>query len=85
MRAESGPVKFKNDWTGVFIRGDNALAYVLYLQKLLDEVSQNSDDIIAVSYLQGLINLLSSCEEFSSENKNIQLLKTFEECKIDDV
>lgn len=26
-RPETGPMKFGDDWTGVFIRGDNALMY----------------------------------------------------------
>jgi hypothetical protein len=34
-RPETGPMKFGDDWTGVFIRGDNAAGYVTALRALV--------------------------------------------------
>jgi hypothetical protein len=36
MRAETGSMKFGQDWTGVFIRGDDCMAYQMYLRPVLD-------------------------------------------------
>lgn len=55
-RAETGPMKFGGDWTGVFIRGDNALAYVCALESLLN-TREASYQIVE------LIELLRSCAE----------------------
>jgi len=35
-RPETGPMQFGSDWTGIFIRGDNAGGYALSLRELLD-------------------------------------------------
>jgi hypothetical protein len=35
LRAETGAIKFGDDWTGVFIRGDNAATYALALSLVL--------------------------------------------------
>lgn len=37
-RVETGPVKFGDDWTGVFVRGDNALWYARALGRVLPGV-----------------------------------------------
>jgi hypothetical protein len=34
-RVETGPLKFNDDWTGVFIRGDNAIYYGMQLKEVL--------------------------------------------------
>ena len=35
-RAETGPVRFGQDWAGVFLRGDDALGYAYMLLNLLN-------------------------------------------------
>lgn len=34
-RVETGPVRFGDDWTGVFIRGDNAFGYIMAIDRAL--------------------------------------------------
>lgn len=60
-RVETGPVQFPDDWPGVFIRGDNALAYAMYLNMLLEQVGEEN---LSLSYgcLRGLVNVLNSCQ-----------------------
>lgn len=65
-RVETGPVKFGEDWTGVFIRGDNALFYVMSLQNLLERVKKESPVSampISVLVIEGLVKLLRSSDE----------------------
>jgi len=75
-RVETGPVKFNDDWTGLFIRGDNAAYYALCLSSVLktmekiqiatSELSGNfgsSHTPFEVSALQDLMNLLISTRE----------------------
>lgn len=38
-RAETGPMKFGDDWAGVFIRGDNAAYYAMSLRTVLERVN----------------------------------------------
>ena len=35
-RVESGPLRFTGDWTGLFLRGDNAFAVAMAIMKLED-------------------------------------------------
>ena len=37
-RAETGTMRFGDDWPGVFIRGDNAVFYGMQLTSLLDMI-----------------------------------------------
>lgn len=39
-RVETGPVKFGDDWTGLFIRGDNAMYYALCIRSLIEQVEK---------------------------------------------
>jgi hypothetical protein len=55
QRPETGPMAFGSDWPGVFIRGDNALAYTLALQDALNHDPDNPE-------LRSLLSLLSSCQ-----------------------
>jgi hypothetical protein len=40
-RVETGPVQFGNDWPGLFIRGDDAAAYVRVLDKSIRALHRN--------------------------------------------
>jgi hypothetical protein len=65
-RVATGPLKFRDDWPGVFIRGDEALGYAGKLRVLLvgaekraSELTQ--DEIAAWMRVQQLADLLESC------------------------
>jgi hypothetical protein len=76
MRAETGTMRFAEDWRGVFIRGDNAFGYAMYLKSVL------AGDPAAEAYkhgLQGLLDLLLSSDERNA-NIETQNMKTFAEC-----
>jgi hypothetical protein len=65
-RVETGPVKFGDDWTGVFIRGDNAFGMAMGLRALLSGASAPRSllhNTLAVVTLTGLIELLESANE----------------------
>ena len=59
-RVETGATQFGDDWPGVFIRGDNAFAYAMYIKAAL----QGGEDNVAQIYRSGalgLVRLLESC------------------------
>ena len=61
-RVETGPMEFAQDWPGVFIRGDNAMAYALYLDTILEYIEVDDfEDYIAVANVKALSDLLKSC------------------------
>ena len=57
-RIDTGPIRFNNDWPGIFIRGDDAMSYLPWLEKARD---QQRDDSLTRNMLDGLIVLLKSC------------------------
>jgi hypothetical protein len=62
-RPETGAMSFGDDWPGVFIRGDNAFHFAIYLRmasKRLKE-SDSASDAFMSGYLQSLAELLESC------------------------
>lgn len=58
MRAETGVMQFEDDWPGVFIRGDNAMAYAMQLQAFLDK----KGNVLSEAILRNLVDLLRSCD-----------------------
>ena len=79
MRVETGPMKFGDDWTGVFIRGDNAGGYALALSALLDGFGNP----IVVAQLRGLYSLLARSNERIGHLSETQIMKPFEEATLD--
>jgi hypothetical protein len=59
-RVETGPVRFNDDWTGIFIRGDEALHYAMQLSLMLSRKEEQSD-VLNTMYVQSLASLLASC------------------------
>ena len=59
-RPETGPMQFGDDWPGVFIRGDGALAAVLSLQRALKRLPADFGTMDLV-VLQDLLQTLGSC------------------------
>ncbi len=61
-RPETGPMQFGDDWPGVFIRGDNALAFSHAIIITLDRASKGDLlDYLSVAMLRGLGETLASC------------------------
>ena len=60
VRLETGPYRPPGDWTGIFIRGDNALNFAEWLEQVLNDRGTNT---IADVLLRNLISLLRSCDE----------------------
>jgi hypothetical protein len=59
-RVESGVVQFgEDDWPGVFIRGDNALAFAMACQIAAEKMGQ--DQWVIRQQLIGLADTLRSC------------------------
>lgn len=61
-RVESGPLQINDDWPGVFIRGDNAFTYVMYLNLAIAalEKMENRENLFTIGTLKDLVNLLAS-------------------------
>jgi hypothetical protein len=80
-RPETGRMKFKGDWTGVFIRGDSAFEYAQHLQALSEKLARTKlpKDTIGIKALNSLIDLLQSSEEPTS--RDVQHMKQFDKCK----
>lgn len=64
-RVETGALRINDDWPGVFIRGDNALAYAGYLYQAINALENMKDkenmDVFALYGLKGLYELMASC------------------------
>lgn len=56
-RVETGSVRFGTDWPGVFIRGDDALAYATAIEKTLAPQFLKDG-----AFGRRLVTLLRSCE-----------------------
>lgn len=63
-RPETGPMRFGDDWTGIFIRGDNAFSFSMALNTVLHKAAINEPlNGLDVAYLKSLKDLLDSCNE----------------------
>lgn len=67
-RVESGPVQFGDDWPGLFIRGDNAMAFRMAIASVL--MRQNS--AMAEAQLRVLAELFESCQIVATPNIRIK-------------
>lgn len=59
-RVETGPLQFGDDWPGVFIRGDNALAFSVGLAGLERHMPEHM--WVERALLKGLLDTLRSCD-----------------------
>jgi hypothetical protein len=68
-RVETGVLQINSDWPGVFIRGDNAAGYAMYLDQILRIMKSESEMFdgcqdfmtsISIINLEGLKKLLES-------------------------
>jgi hypothetical protein len=46
-RVETGAVQFGDDWPGLFLRGDNALALMIWIRSLCELLGQHPDANVA--------------------------------------
>lgn len=58
-RVESGIIQFEDDWSGIFLRGDDALAFAITLKQALD----NKKNWVVETQLNALTELLMSCRQ----------------------
>ena len=63
-RVETGALQINDDWPGTFIRGDNAFAYVMYLNQAISILEKMDDrenmDIFLLQTLKDLVAVLAS-------------------------
>ena len=55
IRPETGPMRFDDDWTGIFIRGDDVLASI----RALDEAIKECKNSLTACYLKSLRTVFS--------------------------
>jgi hypothetical protein len=60
-RIESGPLKFGDDWPGIFLRGDSALFFAKALRRTIGRMSSTDVDWADKAMLIGLADTLESC------------------------
>lgn len=64
-RVETGAIRFGDDYTGVFISGDNAFYYRMYLETTRTKLAVGSLEWYAIT---DMIELLSSADEHNMLN-----------------
>lgn len=67
-RLETGKSEPIGDWSGIFIRGDEALGYAIGLRDFLEEVEKMKENglltsIFGLMHLQALVGLLSDANQ----------------------
>jgi len=73
-RPETGPMKFGDDWAGVFIRGDEAYAFAAAIKKAISIIDEkNGKQQFLIEALEGLIDTLNP------QNTPVDL-RSFENC-----
>jgi len=70
-RAETGPMKFSDDWCGLFIRGDSCFNYSMWLEELLKDPS----NVMAIFTAKLLLRELGSTHESSPLKERVFLEK----------
>lgn len=77
MRAETGPMRFGDDWSGVFVRGDDCAGCLVYLQTVL--MGNTSLSAMDRMYLNAVVGILSGSRE---PVEDVQQMKPIEECVV---
>jgi hypothetical protein len=83
-RPETGPMQFGDDHTGVFIRGDHAMAMAMMLREHVEDMMRRGgiDPILGHSLLD-LTNDLAGCDE-RGQRHGLQRMRPFDECVTED-
>lgn len=66
-RVETGPVQFGDDWTGLFIRGDNAMALALDIKQVREWYDKLPEEERKKAGLRMAINGLAGYEKLILE------------------
>lgn len=85
-RIETGPLMVNDDWTGLFIRGDDCFAFKLALEAILTQ-REDRIDKLHVGTLNSLLELLASTDHrvhFSEEKEQIAGLKNMSLRQLDE-
>ena len=78
-RAETGPMRFGDDWAGVFVRGDNAAGCVLAVRELRRSLKQLPAELqLAIGSLFRVFD--GGHIEGSGRHAAAQQLKSFAQC-----
>ena len=59
-RPETGPMRFGDDWPGVFIRGDHALKFVVVLEEIMSIYNVTLSPVYNAAY-EEIVDTLRSC------------------------
>ena len=79
-RPETGAMRFGSDWTGAFIRGDDAFGYALALEVLIKGDPDDASIAISRMVLAGLLEVLKSSDENRNPQSSRQQLIAFNRC-----
>lgn len=60
-RVESGPLKFGDDWTGTFLRGDRSMLWSFVVEEAVEAISPKRGFLR--DQLRGLVSELRACDE----------------------
>ncbi len=76
MRIETGVTAADGDWPGIFIRGDNAIAYSMQLRAVLRRIEGDKATPLP-SQVRSLMSLLESCHHgLKPKVQRIELVDT---------
>jgi hypothetical protein len=80
MRAETGPMEFADDWTGVFVRGDNALGDSFHIAAALEilDASESPGAALSANAIRGMMELLAGARQ--GARPDVQKLRVFSDC-----
>lgn len=78
-RPETGPMRFGDDWAGVFMRGDDAGYYAMALELLRDKAVETKPHLMFTA-LSEILSILRGCLD---EHRVVyaQQLKPWGECQ----
>ncbi|MFI5296913.1 MAG: hypothetical protein ACHREM_02350 [Polyangiales bacterium] len=79
-RPETGPMKFGDDWTGVFIRGDDAFHFARQLETVLGAAASVPQSAFSCEVVKGLLSYLDGSREAGPTPIDRQRMKAYDEC-----
>lgn len=59
-RVPTGALQFRDDWPGLFLRGDDAIGLMLSIRHLSERLADNADLVVAsaLSRLRGIADII---------------------------
>lgn len=79
-RAETGPMRFGDDWAGVFVRGDTAAAIAMALRRLKDLDDKDKLPPEALIAIGNISRAFDGRHIEGGKRAEAQQLKSFEQC-----